>query len=245
MSRLYSSKAELAEIAKILRNYLRMPFAGDNIPGALFEAILAHVRKAEVLNNYDFIDVVSRKEKVGWQVKSTKESTPLTWKRAKIEGSSKLIIESEKSKAALQDLGNRIIEFCNKHVRESFQKYELDQIGYARLVLLNDNKVLYFERILCASPKHDLFCDEDFEWHWSTPKKTTKKEQLPALHGYHKKTDEKWFSWHGRGENQLHFTGERGWWPAKDSQNSAIFNLPTEKLSFLALSDLLEKLPSK
>ena len=44
------------------------------------EANLKEVRggDTEVLHTYDFVDVISRSEKIGWQVKSTKSTTPVT-----------------------------------------------------------------------------------------------------------------------------------------------------------------------
>ena len=51
---------------------------GDRVKNANFQ-----LRQGEVLGTYDFVDVIKRGSKCGWQVKSTKESTPVTWKRAK------------------------------------------------------------------------------------------------------------------------------------------------------------------
>jgi len=50
------------------------------------ESIFAHVRSANVLNTYDFVDVISTTNQRGWQIKSTKEKPPVTWKRAKLPG---------------------------------------------------------------------------------------------------------------------------------------------------------------
>jgi len=66
------------------------------------EGTLAQVREARVLPTYDFIDVMKDGERVGWQVKSTAASTPVTWKRAKIAERNKLITDSETDKAALR-----------------------------------------------------------------------------------------------------------------------------------------------
>jgi hypothetical protein len=67
----FSSGEELEQIATILKNYMRLPFTSINIPGAVMEGVLGHVRKASVLRTYDFIDVVDSKNKIGWQIKST------------------------------------------------------------------------------------------------------------------------------------------------------------------------------
>jgi hypothetical protein len=73
-----------------------------------------------------------------------------------------------------------------------------------------------------------LFNPDDFDWQWSKPKHTVKKEQLPALHGRNVHTDTKWWAWHGLGENQLHFYGEKAWWPEFDkSANCIEFELPS------------------
>lgn len=87
-----------------------------------------------------------------------------------------------------------------------------------------------------------LFEPQNFVWQWSEPKKTRVKEQLPALRGTNIKTEEKWWAWHGRGENQLHFSGESLWWPDENSQHTFSFDLPTDedKLSFEQLNELLK-----
>jgi len=70
--RIFSTPAELEKIKSIIRNYARLPFAVDTVPGSLMEGTLADIRKAEVLKTYDFVDVLQRAEGCGWQVKSTK-----------------------------------------------------------------------------------------------------------------------------------------------------------------------------
>ena len=198
-----------------LRGYGRLPFANENIPGAYVEAVIARVRDARVLATYDFVDVIDEKKKIGWQVKSTLSTTPVTWKRAKIPDALLLITASRAEGAGddeAQALGNAIIKFCNEHAIESMNKYELDAIGYAR-VYVKFNEIVYFERELITKTQQQLFNPDDFSWRWSIEKKKGKKEQLSALHGKHKPTDTKWFAWHGLGENQLHFSGEKAWWP--------------------------------
>jgi ribosomal protein L24E len=235
---IYSTPAQLNRIAQVLSKYVRLPFSGDTIPGAIMEGVIAHVRDAERCNTYDFVDVIDRKNGLGWQVKSTKASTPVTWKRAKIPGSQVLVDRSLKSAAGCQTLGNAIIAFCNEHARASLALYHLSEIGYARLVVKADGAVVYFERLLCTAANPQLFDPADFEWHWSKPKNATKKEQLQALHGIHKASGRKWWAWHGLGENQLHFSGEDSWWPDSTSNHSATFQLPSDR-GRLTIEDFL------
>lgn len=241
MSKVFSSKSEFQQISKILTGYLKLPFSGDSIPGALMENVIATVKNGEILNTYDFVDVINRNTKVGWQVKSTKASTPVTWKRAKIPNSLALIEASKLNQEGLQNLGNAIIKFCNKHAEESFDAYNLDEIGFARLIVHADGKLTYYEKLLCNRQNPKIFEEEDFEWRWSIPKITTKKEQLPALHGYHKSSNKKWFAWHGLGENQLHFSGEKGWWPEADAEKID-FNFPEQRLTQEQLMILLNQI---
>jgi len=147
---IYSTADELAMIARILQNYARLPFSPINIPGGVMEGVLGHVRRGEVLRTYDFVDVVNRESRLGWQIKSTLAGTPVTWKRAKIPERIELIAASEKSDDGLQSLGDAIIGFCNRHAEESIKLYALKEIGYARLVIHEDGRVMYFERRLCT-----------------------------------------------------------------------------------------------
>ncbi len=207
-----------------------------------FEGVLAYVRDAEALPTYDFVDVVKQSSKCGWQVKSSKRNSPVTWARAKIAESSRLISLSENSPEDLQKLGDAIIAHCNRHVQNSLTKYELDEIGYARLILHPDRTVTYFERLLVTRQEPMLFNPDDFEWKWSAPSPGKAKELLPSLHGFHRKTGKKWFAWYGRGENQLHFDGEKTWWLEGDT-HSIRFQLPEEKeqLDFEAFAELLTR----
>jgi len=241
MMSIFSSTEQLNLIRKILSRYIRLPFSSVTIPGAIMEGVLAHVRGGHVLNTYDFVDVIVSNEKIGWQVKSTKASTPVTWKRAKLPNASDLIEYSRKSTLGLQNLGNAIIEFCNEHAQQSIKKYDLDEIGYSRLVIKPGGKVSYFEKLLCTRDNPCIFNAGDFEWIWSTPKTSTKKEQLQSLHGIHKPTNKKWWAWHGLGENQLHFSGENAWWPSNNYSHMTAFSFPSddEKLS---LDNFLEML---
>lgn len=237
----YSTPEQLANMRDILSNFVRMPFSQGNIPGSLVESVFAHVRGGSVLNTYDFVDVVHADLRCGWQVKSTKETTPVTWKRAKIENSAELIRKSYQSTDDLQALGDTIINFCNEHAHASMEKYGLNEIGYARLIIHKDRRVTYFERLLCSQDDPLVFNPRDFVWEWSEPKITRTKEQLPALHGTNIRSEEKWWAWHGRGENQLHFSGESVWWPPENSPNMVSFELPREedRLSFEQLNELL------
>jgi hypothetical protein len=240
----FSSLQELNALADLLSKYLRLPFSTVIIPGAVMEGVLAYVRGGAVLRTYDFVDVIERKRRCGWQVKSTMASTPVTWKRAKIANSLALIAESRKSIEGLQVLGDTIIAFCNHHAEESIKSYDLEEIGYSRLIIHADGTVTYFERLLCTRSNPQIFNPADFEWRWSVPKKTVRKEQLPALHGISKLDGRKWFAWHGLGENQLHFYGEKSWWPDESNPHQVNFHFPTEdeKISVEKFIELLATL---
>ncbi len=241
---IFSTRSQLNLISAILSRYIRLPFSTDIIPGAVMEAVLAQVHHASRLNTYDFVDVVNHKERCGWQIKSTKESTPVTWKRAKIRNAEKLINASKASDEGVEELGREIINFCNEHAQKSMERYKLGKIGYARLIVHNNGHVTYFEKLLCTSDHPLLFEPREFEWRWSKQKQNLKKEQLPALHGFHKLTGKKWWAWHGLGENQLHFVGERNWWPSCDNPHAISFKFPNaeEKISLEDLMSLLEKI---
>lgn len=242
MSAVFSTPDQLAKIALILSRYIRLPVSTDTIPGAFMEAVLAHVRDGNVLATYDYVDVHCPSQRVGWSIKSTKASTPVTWKRAKIANKEALIRASFDTSDGAKALGDSIIAFCNSHARTSLDKYDLDEIGYARLIVSAGGEVRYFERKLCSRDAPDMFDADLFEWTWSKQKVTSGKEQLRALHGVHKPSGRKWWAWHGLGENQLHFSGERCWWPAVDDPHQIAFRFPadTEKLSFDRLVEMLE-----
>jgi hypothetical protein len=239
---LFSSSGELKRIGHILSKYVRLPFAtNESIPGAVMMGILADVRGAEVLDTYDFVDVIKPASRIGWQVKSTKTDTPVTWKRAKIPDKTALISASEKGAKGVQALGDAIITFCNDHAVHSLERYDLDEIGYSRLVVHRNGTATYFERLLCSRKAPQLFNPADFRWEWSKQKQKMVKEQLTALHGYHIPTGDKWWAWHGRGENQLHFCGEWSWWPSDGATNSIVIRLPDpgQKMSMKEFVDLL------
>ena len=241
---IFSTSGQLDEMRRMLANYVRLPFSQDSIPGALMESVLAHVHAGTVLNTYDFVDVTRPGSRCGWQVKSTKAATPVTWKRAKIPNALELIEASEQSEQGLQELGDAIIEFCNDHAQASMSKYDLDEIGLSRLIVRKNGHVMYYERLLCSHDTPYIFDPAAFSWRWSTPKKTVVKEQLPALHGTHRKTGKKWWAWHGRGEDQLHFSGESVWWPDENDPHTFSFQLPSaeNKLSFRQFMGLLQTL---
>ena len=224
---------------------LRLPFSHGAVPGRVLEEALANVRSGKVLPTYDFVDVVNAEEACGWQVKSTREATPVTWKRAKLPNAAGLIDASIESAAARQELGDAIIGLCNEHARRSLAVYDLQEIGYARLILHRRGAVTYFETFLCSVSKPNIFDPRDFRWSWSKPKATVKKEQLPALHGTHRRTNRKWWAWHGQGENQLHFNGESAWWPSS-SRHSFSFEMPSaeEKLTIDGLLTILDEIDS-
>ena len=237
MSGVYSSPAELDKIVQLLECLLMLPVVHGNIPGALLEAAFAHVRGGERKNTYDFVDVVDTSHRMGWQVKSAREKTTVTWKRAKLPNAAALIEASDKNPKIL---GDKIIDFCNAHARESMKRYGLDSIGYARLIARDDGSVAYYERELVSVHSPDIFRADDFSWAWSEPKKTRAKEQLPAFHGTHKRSGKKWWAWHGRGENQLHFSGERHWWPDwSDREHSRVFTPARGRLGFDELVQIL------
>ena len=250
---IYSNKDELEKIAHYLTAYMRIPyFQDDTIPGKIMEKIIAMVHGAEQLATYDYVDVV-KTGKVGWQVKSTKSSTPLTWKRAKIANRTSLISDSEKSTDNCKKLGDEIVDFCNSHAKHSLDKYQLDEIGLARLIMFKDNTAIYYEKQLCTKTKPEIFLKEDYVWKWSKEKQAGKKEQLTALHGTNVKTNKKAFAWHGRGENQLHFSGEGSWWPDiekptkvgeinfSNDGHAIAFKLSTDKVDWDKLTDFLIK----
>ncbi|MCL2644580.1 MAG: hypothetical protein FWD51_03880 [Betaproteobacteria bacterium] len=247
---IYSSKEQLIKIAKYLSAYMRIPyFQEDSIPGKIMEKIISLVHSAEQLTTYDYVDVC-REGDVGWQVKSTKVDTPLTWKRAKIPNSDEMIKESENSSVARQKLGDAIIDFCNNHAKKSLELYNLKEIGYCRLIIDGD-VLIYFERLVSSRSSPNIFEKNDYQWVWSEPKKISKKEQLSALHGIDIKTQKKIFAWHGKGENQFHFSGEKYWWPhiKKPEKISEInfsaddhamaFKLPFKKVSWGTLVGFL------
>ena len=249
----YSTKKQLEDIVTYLSAYMRIPyFQDETIPGQVMEKIISLVHESAIqLKTYDYVDVYLPDD-VGWQVKSTKDSTPITWKRAKISASNEMITASEKSPEGLQRLGDAIIDFCNEHAVESLNKYKLKEIGYSRLIMYNDGTAVYFERLISTVNKSNIFDKNDYEWHWSDQKKDTKKEQLTALHGTNRKTGKKAFAWHGRGENQLHFSGESEWWPNvvrpsiegqinfSEDDHAMAFKLPSDKVPWEDLVAFLD-----
>jgi len=101
---IFSTPRQLEKIKTILSGYTKLPFSPETIPGSVMEAVLANVHAAQILNTYDFVDVIKPKNKIGWQVKSTKAKTPVTWKRAKIPNAPELIKKSKKGAKELQVL---------------------------------------------------------------------------------------------------------------------------------------------
>jgi hypothetical protein len=234
----FPSPEQLDAMRQLLQAFLLLPFF-DGIPGNALERAHAHVHQAHVLGTYEFVDVVDPARHIGWQVKSTKKSTPLTWKRAKIPGKEELIKESRISPAGRKKLGDAIIHFCNEHAKESIHTYKLQHLLYARLIDDGRGRYTYFERPLPISGI--LFDPDEFEWEWSKQKEYTTKEQLPAFHGKHIPTNRTFFAWHGLGENQLHFKGEYTWWPDQDYPYQVTFRAPVRQLTLPELLEMLSK----
>lgn len=130
-----STSSQLKEISQILFSISRLPIWNGNIPGALLENVVAHVRNAKVLKTYDFVDVIDQQNQIGWQMKSTKSDTPVTWKRAKIANKEELISASECAPYDCSNIGKEIINFCNNHIKHSIDLYNLNHIAYSRLVI--------------------------------------------------------------------------------------------------------------
>ena len=221
---------------------LRLPFF-QSLSGSVLEEILAHVYKGQRTGTYDFADVVSDDTHTGWQVKSTRASTPVTWKRAKLPNKQALIKASRKSASDAQVLGDAIIDFCNHAATESVSKYGLKKLRYARLVDYMDGRLMYFERELPISGL--LFNPKDFTWSWSIAKKKPKKEQLSAFHGVHTASGRSWFAWHGLGENQLHFKGESAWWPDDGTETSRNFERTKEVLKLGDVAKIIASYEAK
>ena len=224
-----------ARVVELVQTVLRLPFY-DSLPGAALENILAHVCGGRTTRTYDFVDVVNNQTRAGWQVKSTRRKTPVTWKRAKLPNKDVLIDASRKTAAGRQALGDAIIDFCNHAAKKSIEKYRLQSLKYARLIDYMDGRLTYFERTLPING--ELFEAGDFSWSWSKAR-TAKKEQLSAFHGMHVESGQAWFAWHGLGENQLHFKGERAWWPAEGSPERHDFVRSGGRLTLAELAELI------
>ena len=136
---LFSTPQQLAKLRRTLLMALRLPFLQGqrSVPGSVLEEALASVRSGTVLHTYDFVDVISPDDACGWQVKSTRAATPVTWKRAKLPDAPALIEASRRSAAACQELGDAIINLCNEHAQQSLTAYNLEELGYARLIVHN------------------------------------------------------------------------------------------------------------
>lgn len=237
MSLVFSNKKELKEISELVQGYFKLPISEDTIQGDFFEKIIAEARNAKRLNTYEFIDVVDEKNKVAWQVKSTKEKTPLTWKRVKLKDSKKLIEESFQSFEKTQELGELIINFCNLNAKESIDKYNLKEIGFSRIISNLDGTLSYYEKILCTKENPIIFNKDNYIWKWSEQKTNGKKEMLKSLQGFDKITGLKMFSWHGQGENQLHFVGDK-YWLKENIDKVMTIKKPNDKRSMDFLKNL-------
>ncbi len=243
-NQLLSDPATLRRIAVLIERYHRLPFSSlDSIPGAVMEAALEIARgpNARVLKTYDFVDVVDDASHLGWQVKSTKHGTPITWKRAKIRDAGNRRRYAHSSIEAAQEVGNELIAFCNNHALESLQHYELKSIGYARLIVWPNSRATYFERPLISRKQPILFRPEDFTWRWTDGRPNASKEQQGALAGYDAR-QVRWFSWYS--ENQLHFNNEKAWWLPDGHPNRLDFPLSKKKIETEVLLEWLESLAS-
>lgn len=209
---------QIETLKKHFKALLAMPWASETLSGRMVEEIVSATYGGRVLPNYDYVDVLGETgDRKAWQVKATKSSTPITWKRAKIPNKTKLINASHSDHVGLQRLGDAIITFCNNNITASIKKYKLEEIIYARAIFFVNGDVRYFERVLATANIEKIFEPSDYYWRWSKQKQNTKKEQLPALHGFRRSDDKKIWAWHGNGENQLHFSAENEWW--QDGQN--------------------------
>ena len=225
-----------ALVPPLIQAMLRLPLF-DSLPGSVLEEIVAHVYSGQRTGTYEFADVVNHDSGVGWQVKSTRFNTPVTWKRAKLPNKSSLIEDSLRDEVGTQRLGDAIIEFCNKASEESVRDYSLNRLIYARLIDKMDGHLIYFEKELPVEGQ--LFDPHEFTWSWSKPREISRKEQLQAFHGVHRPSGRAWFAWHGLGENQLHFKGESAWWPPVGDPSRFDFSRSGEPLTLAELTDLL------
>lgn len=250
---IYSKPDELERIGEILRIYARLPFSRATIPGSVMEGTLALIRGATVLPTYDFVDVVDPTKRIGWQIKATLSGTPVTWKRVKLRDGAALITKSREDDLHVQALRAAVIAFCNESARSSLDLrvkpehrrstglpplVQLDDIGIARLILHPDGWAEYYERRLITRTQPQLFDPRSYKWKWTDERVGGK--QLPALHGIHISSNTKHFAWHGQGENQLHYYGEREWWPDRSpTQNTVRFRLDGRRLTYEDLARLL------
>lgn len=235
---MYLTEEQLQKLGSYLKAYLKLPVAsGDRVPGEDFEKIVAAAINGEALGKKDFVDVLTFDKRWGKQTKSGIYGNNIIWKRAKIDNSEQLVLESKNSISAAQQLGKLLIDQCNEHIIDSINKYNLDGITYSRLIIKEPDILEYFEKFLCTKNDPIVFESKDIYWKWSNTKKSLKKEYLPALHGINIKTGETIWQWNGLGDNQLNFPGEKLWWP----KNRTIFTFPNdnEKVSFEKLLVLL------
>ena len=271
-----SSTQQMEELQKFVNAYWLLPemFRSPYISGAFVERALAEVRGGKALPTYDFIDVLCDDGKTGFQVKATKGTTTITWMRAKIHHKQALIAASQRASEpehseGLQALGDAIIDFANEKISKSFRAYKkVENIHYARLKLLSGGRVEYTEAPLCTREKPVLFKKEDFTWAWrqerasetqslemEDPLETTDIENAPqdidevisSLQGTHIPTKERWWAWHGKSDNQLHFPGESKWLELifaehglKKEDHQRIYTLPTTSLTSHTLIERLE-----
>lgn len=169
-----SSSGQLDELQSLIKTYWLLPeiFRSPHISGSFMERALAHARGGEALATYDFIDVLCDDKTIGFQVKATKDTTVVTWMRAKIPNKQSLVTASQVSDSqlradSLQKLGDTIIDFVNKKIEKSFRKYKkVHSIHYARVRHISTGRVEYVEAPLCNRSSMILFDKDDFSWEW-------------------------------------------------------------------------------
>ena len=255
----FSTPEQLERIKQTLCSYHMLPFSGTRIPGDVLEGVLAHVRGGDLLGKYDFVDVLQRSEGVGWQVKSTRHRSPLTWMRADFRRRSELVAEADaerdegRKRELVQALGDSVIEYANASIRDSFTKYGLQQVMFCHLVLMPENRAMYYEKLLAVEGEEELFRATDFMLSWREPRPGRANrnadpddpgaaEQLPSLRGRHVPTDQDWFAWYGRKGGQLHFLlEEKIWWPPESGAHRIDFDLPAERFKMDEAMDMLDE----
>lgn len=221
----------LDDLGRYIKAYQSLPFFDGSVPGKILETLVAFAFQGRVLNTLDFVDVVSGK--VGWQVKSIKAGSDVTWKRVTIANPEFLLELSYEEPAFL---GRYLIDICNDHIFDSFVKYGLEDIRYIKAEIHPSNVVLV-EKSIVTNDSIVAFDHDDFYWHWTEPKHRNNKELLPSFSGFHKETNSKWFSWNGLGDNQFRFTYEKVW----AMEGAVSKSISTEDVVSVSLEELIKR----
>lgn len=232
----------MLKIVGFLTTYTRIPFIEENaIPGNIMENAVSIARNGTQLPCYGFIDVIN--DNIGWQVKSSRKKSPLTW--GQVKAPSNLL----QSKDAIA-LGNHLINSINESSIAAMEKFNLETIGYARLIVYPNNHAVYFEKELSNRTNPIIFNPKTYLWSWSNCTRKSNKETKPSLVGINTITGMREFSWHCLSGSQLHFDAEYQWWPKikiPKSEDDVIFSskhhaisfmLPSKKISWDAISAL-------